>query len=218
MYIFYLFFILVIILVFWTPNQPENFATRKEEEYVKLLDKTAKALRSIDVPFFLSSGTCLGYFRENKILDHDYDIDIGVMRRDFKPEILQAMYQQGFKLKNAIGDLESGLEYQFLYPNNPLGRRARVDIFVHYDELVNDENHIYWVSANLRENPPKKIKYRVKNFGIKNVKFYDIDVGIPEDTEKYLEQHYGLDWRIPRIPGKQYFFASSPVSIVKDFI
>lgn len=216
MFIFYLFLILVIILAFYYPYHTESFATRKEEEYVKLLHKTAEALNSVQVPFFLSSGTCLGYYRENKILDHDYDIDIGVMRSDFKPEILQAMFNQGFKLKNAIGDLESGLEYQFLAPNNPLGRRARVDIFVHYDERINDEDHIYWVSAVMKQNPPKKIKYRVKNFGIKKVRFYDIEVGVPEETEKYLEQHYGLDWRIPKIPGKQYSFASSPVSIVRD--
>ena len=40
--------------------------------------KTKKVFDRLKIPFFLSSGTCLGYFRENKFIDHDYDIDIRI--------------------------------------------------------------------------------------------------------------------------------------------
>lgn len=204
--IFYLFFILVIILTFKVFNHKEGFITKKEEYFRDVLDKCVQALNSIGVPFFLSSGTCLGYFRENKFMDHDYDIDIGVLRSDFKPEILETMKNNGFKLYHQFGSLEDGLEYQFLYNN------IRIDIFLHYPETIDNKEYIYWNALNFNHQPPKKIKYRVDKFNIKKVKFYDIEVGVPDDTLKYIEQHYGKDWKIPKTSG--YNYITGPKSIV----
>ena len=48
--------------------------------------------------------------------------------------------------------------------------------------------------------------------------FLGVNTFIPSPTEKYLIEHYGSDWKIPKKPGKggNYYYATSPRSIVKE--
>ena len=92
------------------------------------------ALDGLNIPFFLSSGTCLGYFREKKFIEYDYDIDIGIFSTDYTHKIVKAMKKVGLKLYRTLGDLDGGLELSFFLPGTKLGRWAKVDIFLHYKD------------------------------------------------------------------------------------
>ena len=59
----------------------------KQEVYTELLKRASDVLDEMNISWFLSSGTCLGYFREGKFIDHDYDIDIGIFAEDYTDEI-----------------------------------------------------------------------------------------------------------------------------------
>lgn len=186
----------------------------KQKVYTKILRKTQLALDELNIPFFLSSGTCLGYFRENKFIDHDYDIDIGIFYDDYTPLIIDHMKKQGLYLYRVLGNIESGYEMSFIYPGTAFGRSAKIDIFVHY--YTEDSNSIYWTSYSA-PSFTKKVKYQVPKFDLKLVEFMGLDVYVPDPTINYIAAHYGDDWHItkkPRWLGGTYSYSRSPKSII----
>ena len=122
------------------------------------------------------------------------------------------MKKQGFVHYRTLGTLKSGLELSFRLPKTPIGKAAKIDIFLHYK----NGNKIYWQSfqAPSFKNP---VKYQVPAFTLKKVKFMELDVNVPYPTLAYIESHYGKNWFIPNKPkwlGGTYSYKSSPESIV----
>jgi hypothetical protein len=185
----------------------------KQIIYSTILRKTKDALDELSIPFFLSSGTCLGYLRENKFLDHDYDIDVGIFEIDYNPEIVNKMADKGLFLYRTLGDVKTGLELSFRLPGTSLGKNAKIDIFLHYKT----GDKIFW-SSYIAPLFKKKIKYQVSNFILKPVNFMDVVVNVPHPTVKYIREHYGDKWYIPLKPkayGGNYDYRTTPKSIVK---
>jgi fukutin len=194
-----------------------KFIMLKQNIYKKILHKTAKVMNRLNIPFFLSSGTLLGYYREGKILDHDYDIDVGIYREDYNNNIILEMEREGFNNYRNIGDLNRGFEMSFYLPKTRIGKYAKIDIFVHNRETIGNKKYIYWASYK-KPDYVDRIKYRVSDFSLKPILFSGVKVNIPSNTEKYLVEHYGKDWRTPKKPGRNgsYYYATSPTSIVKE--
>lgn len=180
----------------------------KQRIYTIMLKKISKIFNEDNVPFFLSSGTCLGYFRENKFIDYDYDIDIGVFYEDYNSIIITSLIENGFDLYRYKGKLETGCEFSFYYPNTILGKKAKLDLFIHYK----DGDYVYWKAYNKRKK--NMITYKVPKFDLKEVEFLGINVLVPNPTINYIENHYGKDWSVPKRPGIEYKFNTSPISIV----
>lgn len=182
----------------------------KQVTYTEILKRTKQVLDKLNIPFFLSSGTCLGYYRENKFIDHDYDIDIGIFEKDYNKDIIKEMISEGFIHYRTLGDKETGLELSFRLPNTELGKNAKIDIFLHYT----DNDKYSWYSYIYPEFK-KKIKYSVNKFLLKKVKFVGLNVNVPYPTLNYITEHYGKDWMIPKKPFTEYIYYKSPKSIVK---
>lgn len=187
----------------------------KQKIYLDILKRTGQAFDELNIPFFLSSGTCLGYFRENSFLHHDYDIDIGVFSHHYTPQIVNKMEKYGFKLYRTLGKLKTGLELSFRLEGTPIGKHAKIDIFVHYIDKKN--NTIHW-SSYIAPQFTKKITYSVPYFDLKQVKFMGLNVNVPYPTLTYVRHHYGDKWFIPMKPkfmGGDYDYRTTPSSIVK---
>lgn len=185
----------------------------KQIIYTKILKKTKEVLDELRIPFFISSGTCLGYLREGKFLDHDYDIDVGIFREDYTPIIINKMAEKGLILYRTLGNVKDGLELSFRLKGTRLGKHAKIDIFLHYKE----NDNIYWISY-IAPKFKKVIKYQVSDFILKPVNFMDTTINVPYPTVKYIREHYGSDWYIstkPNILGGSYDYRTSPTSIVK---
>jgi len=197
-----------------TSNDPRIIKI-KQDVYSLILKKTVRALKRLDIPVFLSSGTCLGYFREGKFIDYDYDIDVGIWATDYTPKIAYEMKKENLILYRVLGKPREGLELSFRMPNTPLGKHAKIDIFLHYKEKHEEGNKVAWYTY---ASPAfvKKVKYRVSDFDIEKVKFAGTEVFVPSPTLKYIEEHYGEDWMIPKKPFTEYTYHSSPKSIVRD--
>ena len=105
----------------------------------------------------------------------------------------------------------------FYLPNSKIGKDAKIDIFVHNDEQIGYKKYIYWATYK-KPDYVKRIKYRVSAFNIKPVIFNGVRVNIPSNTELYLREHYGSDWRTPKKPWVKggYDYTRSPTSIVKE--
>ena len=190
--------------------------TYKQIIYAIILKKTQNACYRMNIPVFLSSGTCLGYFREGKIIDHDYDIDVGIWSEDYNETLIEEMRKEGLIHYRTYGSPDLGMELSFRYPGTLLGRNAKIDIFLHYLEKDEEGNNkVFWISYAPFKKNKKRIKYRVDAFNLKKANFLGMEYHVPYPTLNYIKQHYGDDWMIPKKPGK-YLYYKSPKSIVKN--
>ena len=87
--------------------------TKKQKLFTKCLTQAKLALDSISVPFHISDGTALGFYREEAFIEHDPDIDLGVFVEDYKDDIIPAMVKNGFKFIKTYGQVENGQEFTF---------------------------------------------------------------------------------------------------------
>jgi phosphorylcholine metabolism protein LicD len=204
--------IIVLIIIYWLtkPHILEGFMntgqSEKQDAYRYVLMQTQKVLDELKIPFFLSSGTCLGYVRERDFMEHDYDIDIGINYSDYKPSLIDAMRKEGLILYRIYGSMKTGIELSFYM----FSQRAKIDIFIHKDT----DDKSCWYSYSMDKK--RKIKYCVSKFNLKEIDFLGLKVNIPDPVKKYLEEHYGKDWRIPKSSGElgDYNYSISPISIV----
>ncbi|HEZ4546884.1 TPA: capZB protein [Neisseria meningitidis] len=150
-----------------------------DEKAAKALSDLKRYLDKAQIPFFLISGTLLGCIRENKLLGHDKDIDIGVWE-DQTLENLQDIFRK------------SGCFYTLpIYSPDILVIRhingITIDIFIHYRE-----QNSYWHAG-------KKTKWHNSPFELIQHPFLENHYLIPKNYDLYLTENYGSDWRIPRI-------------------
>ncbi|XP_042309248.1 fukutin isoform X2 [Sceloporus undulatus] len=95
-----------------------------------LLHLAALTLNSLGVKFWLSSGTCLGWYRQCNIIPYSKDVDLGIFIQDYKPEIISAFQKAGLPLKHKFGKVEDSLELSF----QAGGDDVKLDIFFFYEE------------------------------------------------------------------------------------
>lgn len=130
-----------------------------------------------ELSLFLISGTLLGLIRNGSFLSHDTDLDTGIFD-GFSPDVLrEAIYNAGC--------------FSIMPQRSPHCIRVRhangtpIDIFTHYRD--SDD---YWHRG-------VKVSWHNSPFKLKTARFLGIDVNIPDNPEKYLEENYGDGWRIP---------------------
>eukprot|EP00795_Rhopilema_esculentum_P002067 gene2067-17634_t len=151
-----------------------------------LLNQVKFALDQLGVPFWLSSGTCLGWFRQCDFIPHSKDVDIGIWIKDYNPKISDAMQKSGLVPKHIFGKLEDSLELSFRTPSNDL----KLDIFFFYEE-----GDTMW-NGGTQAKTGKKFKYRFPKFTICWTEFVDILVRVPCNTIDYIKANYGPSWNI----------------------
>lgn len=148
------------------------------------------ALDRAGVPFFFAAGTVLGLIREGRPLGADGDIDIGVFAQDWDRNALIKIFTDDPRF-----DLD-------LHPQSQkVGLRHRggspVDIFRFYEEdgrVWHDGVFVRW-----HNSPFQVIRQEIGGR----------ELPLPEQPERYLEENYGPDWRVPN-PGFDAFTDDAP--------
>lgn len=126
--------------------------------------------------FFLVSGTLLGIVRDNKILEHDKDLDIGVFEKD---------------IENLVGKIEKSGYFEILPTRTKYQIKLKhfngiyIDIFIH-----TEDDKFYWHYTS-------KIKWYNERFNLINHCYAGRLFKIPENYNKYLIENYGKNWLIP---------------------
>ena len=143
--------------------------------------------------FFLCWGTLLGQHRENKFIEHDHDIDIGILRPHFNKSIINKIVDSGlFKFRKEFGKLDKSYECSFVHKET----KTPIDIFIFYK--IKDD--LYYTSTHTGKCDKKKegfCKWGRHLRGFKNVDFMDSKYKIPKNTEEYLVESYGKNWKTP---------------------
>jgi hypothetical protein len=168
-----------------------------------LLDARA-ALNSLGITFWLTDGTLLGYFREGGIIEHDCDVDLGLMIESYSDDIIPAFRERGFDVKYVLGEKKRGLELSFEREG------VKVDLFFFYRE-GDRVWHGAWEGMD-KGRKRNLIKYHYVPFDLKEIEFVGARFNVPADTLKYVETKYGRDWRTPV---KDWDWAMGPANAVR---
>ena len=93
----------------WTPDQLHRLQAT-QMEILEILDGICTAQ---GIPFFLSSGTCLGAMRHGGMIPWDDDIDVNLHREDYDRlmELLPELLPDGYTLQTP----ETDPEYMYLF-------------------------------------------------------------------------------------------------------
>ncbi len=160
-----------------------------QQKFAQVLGAAAVALHSLEVPFHLVFGTALGAVRAGRFIEHDYDIDLGILREDFVPGIPQAMLGSGFREWWSYGSLDDGLEYCLVHR---LGVRLDINL------LYTREDGVYSASYGgvCTTFPGGKCWYRTQPYRTRLIDFAGRRYLVP--PEAYLEETYGPGWKTPK--------------------
>ncbi|OCT97795.1 hypothetical protein XELAEV_18010025mg [Xenopus laevis] len=165
----------------------------------RLLHLATSTLGDIGVTFWLSSGTCLGWFRQCNIIPYSKDVDLGIFIRDYKPEIIPAFQKAGLQLKHKFGKVEDSLELSFVEKHN-----VKLDIFFFYEE-----DHYMW-NGGTQAKSGKKFKYLFPKFTLCWTEFEELKVQVPCEVKEYVEANYGKNWDVPV---KDWDWKNSPPNV-----
>lgn len=166
----------------------------KQKQFAQCLHDMKDVLDSRKTRFFLCSGTFLGQHRENRFIPSDQDIDLGVFRKDYHPNIVKAVVNSGnFKLKATHGTINESLEHTFQHRNG-----TNIDIFVFYPLKKRDTYYITSVHGECDKTKEGYCMWERVIRGLVVVSFFGRSYRVPSNKEEYLVKAYGKGWRTPR--------------------
>lgn len=183
---------------------PEDTSTEAMDFRMRaksLLHLASKVLSVLGVPFWLSSGTCLGWYRQCNIIPYSKDVDLGVWIKDYRHDITQAFQKAGLPLKHKFGKVEDSLELSFQ------GNDVKLDIFFFYDE-----GDIVW-NGGTQAKSGKKFKYVFPRFSLCWTELMELKVRVPCETGDYVMANYGPNWNVPV---KTWDWKTSPFNVQEN--
>lgn len=164
-------------------SSPDSLIFRHKVK--SLLHLASRTLSQLDVPFWISSGTCLGWFRQCSVISYSRDVDIGVFIVDFRSDIIAAFRNAGLSLKHKFGKLEDSLELSFLSDD------VKLDIFFFYED-----GDVVW-NGGTQAKSGKKFKYVFPRFSLCWTELLELKVRVPCETLDYVTANYGSSWSVP---------------------
>lgn len=193
------------------PLESENYKRRPgDEQNLKLerdlLRDIAALFKKNQIPFWVDCGTCIGAYRYGGIIPWDEDIDVAVLLPDFD------------NVMNALKALDQ-TKYCVEDWSNRCFPKTYVRVFIR-------ENHNYVDIYHFAINPERRqVTYLLSNenssfmleswkirerrftvssdyetvFPLRRANFDGIEVFVPNNTKKYLQERYGQDIRPVKI-------------------
>lgn len=178
------------------PKSHEGLSIQKlgDKDVKAVLDKCHNLLRDNGYEYWLSAGTLLGLYRENRFLPYDTDIDIEIeFKRDFYDEknhddylkIIELFESAGMKIgRTMVYDKINPMQSAFMCDEQIIFDIYYYYTYKHYLININE-----WGILKFNKNTIGTPKlHEFKDIG----KYY-----IPEQQEKYLEMRFGERWRTP---------------------
>lgn len=146
-----------------------------QDTKVSVFVETVAAISAVVEEPFLLGGTLLGFARGGEVMEHDYDVDLGVLPNSLVPEELADQLVD-------LPDYVVQVGQRKLVLTHECGFSTDVFFHCHRDGLIwHGTDHFEWW------NTP---------FAVTPVRMHGIPVWIPVNTDLYLREHYG-NWSSP---------------------
>lgn len=131
-----------------------------------------------ELSFFLISGTLLGCIRDNGILPHDKDLDVGILQKGLDFSYLTQVCEDSgcFDIASSSKKL-----LKLKHINGTL-----IDVFIHYEH-----SHYYFHETT-------KLIWKNLKFDLSKYIFLGQRFNVPDNYDDYLTENYGDDWNKPK--------------------
>ena len=162
-----------------------------------LIDRIDKVLNKKGAKFFIDCGTLLGMIRDNKLLEHDKDMDFGIYFDDrFTIRSLdEAMKSIGLKKHREFSF--RGEVKEASYSNGI----TNIDFFKHEESKESSDIYVFYRKNGVKYPSNKHyttlIMHRAHIPSIQTIDVNGRQLYVPSNYEEYLESAYSKNWRIP---------------------
>jgi len=184
--------IIIFLICIFSFNTKETLSIKHKkihDRLYSLLDETIYLFKKHDIKYFIHSGSLLGAVREQGIISHDDDIDIGIFS-DSVEKLKSSKFENDLKNLN----LKITINKNNIHKIRKKNSKIFVDIFVFRE----NGNKIEYDSDYCNKNWPNGWFSKDDFFPLKKYVFGDMDVDGPMNPYPYLEQHFGSDWQFPK--------------------
>ncbi len=153
------------------------------------LRQTVDVCESLNLNYFIDSGTLLSAYRDRNINILDHDIDVRVFRdevdADKESELVKRLWRKGFRLIVSTTDHQIG-------GGHPLGTGVNLDL-----KFCGRDNEHVWYYCWREPDPNPVIHLYPRKFfnSMGKIHLLGRDYACPYPVEEYIEYHYGKDWR-----------------------
>jgi len=159
----------------------------------KALLQMNKELNKRNITYFLTCGTLLGAYRDNRFIKGDGDIDLGCFASDITEKFPETM--GSFKKVREFGTLDNGYECTYIDKSDT---DIPIDIFLYYPL---EDNTGFWSASyggKCDKSKYKKCRWKNTTFGLTTYTFMETVFKIPTPTDQFLSDSYGKDWNTPK--------------------
>ena len=181
-----------------------------------IIEQVDQALTEQGAQYFVDCGTLLGLIRDNKLIEHDKDMDFGIyFNKNFTPKDLDsAMLNMGMTRVHAY--FYKGKVAEISY-NNGI---TNVDFFRHIETKEHSLIYVFYRKPDTKYPDNKSYTvlemHRASIKGLKRFKSGSIETFVPINSEEYLESAYSSNWRTPD-PDWRYLFEPGLVEIEGEY-
>jgi len=163
---------------------------------LRVLKDISDLLELEKIQYWLDGGTLLGVVRDNKLIDGDIDIDIGILIEDAEVLYLCLLNSQ-YNICYFYEDSKS---------NKCIIRAEKYNVGVDFEIFKNNGKCYYRDSPrlpprntrNVNRNKLAVLRYEFDNDLIDNlvpINFFNVPLMIPKNYDNYLSVYYS-DWRV----------------------
>lgn len=162
-----------------------------------ILEDVCRVVAPLDAEIFCDYGTLLGMIREGGLIPHDLDLDMGIIAGPhFSWEELERVLGTVGMKKTRQFSMDGQITEQTYERDH-----VDMDFFIHV--IDRDEMVAYSYFRDPLMDYPRRNVYSVNEYrtcivhGTQMREINGLHVLIPENSEEFLEDAYGPDWRIP---------------------
>ena len=150
-------------------------------------------LKKYDI--WLDFGTLLGYYRERDFINHDLDMDFGIIIPNYADFLVveKELLDKGFQRKKEFYFDKNLVELSYNY------KGLNVDFILYKKDSNKISSDTIFYMTNALGNPTRYevYHYELPFNGVEECNFKNTIVKIPGNVEEYLSNLYGEDFRVP---------------------
>ena len=167
-------------------------------EKKQMLDKMHLFFNENNIDYWLENGTLLGAVRNNKIIPHDYDVDLGLPQSQWSANIRNELQKLGFQFIREIA--VDNIVYEESYKFNGI----TIDFFycpiidnIVYTPVFRPFKNMTWDESLIEKGGFELYLFKNPYNGVKEILFENKQWYIPKNASLHLVSYYGDNYIVP---------------------